>query len=168
MILLAVPEMVATLQLLKRAKGNGCLWQVFWRGEISPSASQEKPISRNATSSFGFTLPWNLVILALLGGWMICSPFVFHSMHPASDSNYVAGPLLIAFSIISFSEPLRNLRWGNFLIALGLVFSSLFLKGFSGLGFANQLIASVLIFALTIPRGKKHERYGEESSTFKR
>lgn len=161
MILLTVPEMFATLQLLKRAKKKGRAWQVFWQGDLSSSLLQQKPICRNKTSEFGFTLPWNLLLLTCLGIWLICSPSVFHSLRPASDSNFIAGPLVVAFSIISCSEVVRNLRWVNAFIAGGLVFSTFFLKGFSEMGLVNQWLTSILIFVLAFPKGNRCERYGK-------
>ncbi len=161
MILLTIPEMAATLQLLKRAKARGCMWQVFWQGDSSSAGHQEKPVYRSATSGLGFTLPWNLLLLIGLGVWMICSPSIFYTQHPASDSNFIAGPMLCAFSMISCSEVLRNLRWVNVLIACGLALSPFLFNGFMGLDMANQWIAAALIVGLTIPKGKRHERYGK-------
>ena len=161
MILLTIPELAATAQLLLKARKNRNFWSVFWHGDLSLPAPVVSPIQRNCISELGFTIPWNLVLTALLGVWLMCSPYLLENAHPAADTNYIAGPLLVAISIISFSEVIRSLRFVNVLIALGLIVSSFVFSGFSSLGWVNNLIVGVLIAVFSFPKGKRKERYGE-------
>ncbi len=162
MILLTIPEMAATVQILLKAKKNGCFWSVFWKGDLSNAVSPSKPIERNFTSEFGFTVPWNLFLTALLGVWVMLSPSLFGDLHPASDSNYIVGPLLIALSVISFSEIARSLRFVNILLGCGLVLSAFLLKGLTPFGFMSNLASGILICALSFPKGKRRECYGSK------
>jgi uncharacterized membrane protein len=165
MVLLTIPEMAATLQLLNRARKNNSFWKTFWHGDFSGQGEVAEPIQRNFTSEFGFTVPWNLLLTALLGAWLMCSPVLFKDLHPAADSNYVAGPLLFAVSILSFSEIIRGIRFFNLIVAAGLIFSAFILSGFSTFGFVNNMAVGVLVCALTLPSGRKRELYGKDDQT---
>ena len=92
----------------------------------------------------------------------MCSPSVLGVLHPAADSDYITGPLLIAISIISMSEPVRAFRFLNIVLGLVLVVSPFFLVGFSERGAINNLLFGVIVIALSFRRGKIRERYGSE------
>ena len=161
MVLLTIPEMAATVQLLLKSKKNHCFWLVFWHGSSGFAELPLEPIQRTCTSELGFTVPWNLLLTALLGVWLMCAPSIFGDLHSASDSNYVAGPLLVAISVISFSEIVRRLRFVNLAIAIGLICASFLLPGYTTYGFINTLVVGVFISLLSIPKGKMHERCGK-------
>ncbi len=161
MVLLTIPEMAATIQLLLRAKKNRMFWSVFWRGDFSSPASKVQPIKRNGTSRFGFTISSGLVVSLLLGVWLMFSPSVFGDVHPAADSNYIAGPLLVAISFIAFSEVVRSFRFANLGISALLILSTCLLDGFTTLGFFNNIFVSLFVSLLVIHRESKRERYGE-------
>jgi hypothetical protein len=160
MVLLTIPELAATFQVLSRSYKNKNFWTVFWNGESGGVEGQVSPIDRNVTSELGFTFPWNLVVSVCLGIWLMCSPSIFGDMHPAADANYIAGPLLVAASVISFSEILRWVRFFHLLLAIGLVVSAFALEGFSFWGWINNLSLGVCVFLLSFPKGRIRERYG--------
>ncbi|MES2199729.1 MAG: vitamin K epoxide reductase family protein [Chlamydiota bacterium] len=163
MVLLTIPEMVAVFQLLYQAKKTGKgFWKVFWKGDpMASSAKRAQPIARKGFSRFGFTCPWNLVASILLGAWLMCAPSILGVMHPASDSNFVVGPLVITFSIIAMSEATRSLRFVNLLLAIFLLSAPFWLIGFSSLGTMNNLIVGALIALLSFRKGKVLEQYGK-------
>lgn len=163
MILLTIPEMVAVFQLLYQAKKSGKgFWKVFWKGDPEASlAVPAQPVERKGFSRFGFTCPWNLLLSIPLGVWLMCAPSVLGLVHPAADSNYIVGPLLIAFSIISMSEPARNLRFVNLLLGVFLFSAPYFLAGFTSMGTMNNLIVGILAVLLSLRKGKILEKYGK-------
>lgn len=162
MVLLTIPEMVAVFQLLFRARRQGKFWHVFWKGDAEAAyALPAAPIDRKGFSRFGFTCPWNLVLSIFLGIWIMCAPTTLGLLHPAADSNYIAGPLVIAFSIISMSEPARTLRFVNFLLGVFLVTAPFWLEGFSVAGRMDNFIVGAIIALLSLRKGKIHERYGK-------
>lgn len=163
MVLLTLPEMAAVLQLLYRAKKEGRFWNVFWKG--APEVAVLHPVevsSKGGFSRFGFTCPWNLIALIAVGAWLMCAPTTLGIAHPAADSNYVVGPLLIAFSLISMAETARFLRFANMLLALFLICSVYFFPGFSSLGMSNTIIMGVLIILLSFRKGRIVQKYGAE------
>jgi len=161
MVLLTIPEMVAVFQVLRAAhrEGRG-FWKVFWGGDSlvgcdMPAASH----GREGFSRFGFTCPWNLVVSIFLGIWMMCAPAILGDMHPASDSNYIAGPLLVAFSVISMSEPARYLRFINTILGVFLIVAPYVLSGFSVHGIWNNLIVGALAILLSFRSGDIQGKY---------
>jgi hypothetical protein len=134
---------------------------VFWKGD--EAAAVDKPVvvsSKKLFSRFGFTLQWNLSLLMAIGVWLMCSPSFFALEHPAADSNYVVGPLLVAFSLISMAETARFLRFVNMALALFLFFSVYQFPGFSQLGSINTVVMGVLMILLSFRKGKIIQSYG--------
>lgn len=161
MILLTLPEVIAVIQLLVRAKKRGKgFWSVFWKGDTSPVALPEKPLQRTWTSSLGFTIPWNLALTICLSVWVLVSPSVLNLSHPASDSNYIMGPLLFAFSVISFGETVRFLRFANLVLGIAFIVSVFLLKGFSELGWISNLTCGIFACLLSFPKGRQREKCG--------
>lgn len=163
MVLLTIPEMVAVFQLLYQAKKTGKgFWRVFWKGDPAAIlAKKAQPIARKGFSEFGFTCPWNLLLSIPLGVWLMFAPSVLGLLHPASDSNYIVGPLLVTFSIISMSETARSLRFVNFLLALFLFSAPFWVAGFSSSGMTNNLIVGAIVALLSLRKGKILEQYGK-------
>ena len=164
MIVLTLPEVIAAGQLLVRAKKNGKgFWAVFWKGDLSSSSLPVKPLQRTRTSVLGFTIPWNLALTLCLSVWILASPTLLALSHPASDSNYIIGPLLFAISVISCVELVRFLRFFNLALGFGLCLSVFFLEGFSVLGWVSNLSTGILVAFLSVPKGIRRERYGENA-----
>lgn len=163
MVLLTIPEMIAVFQLLHQAKKTGKgFWKVFWKGDPTASfAKKAEPIARKGFSEFGFTCPWNLVASILLGIWLMCAPTILGLAHPAADSNYIVGPLVVTFSIIAMSEVTRALRFVNIVLAIALFTAPYWLLGFSSLGTINNHIVGALIVLLSLRKGKILEQYGK-------
>jgi len=161
MVLLTLPEMTAVLQLLYKAKKRGMFWRTFWKGAPEAAVLDPVPVASNrGFSRFGFTCPWNLVALIGVGAWLMCAPTTLGIAHPAADSNYVVGPLLIAFSLISMAETARFLRFANMFLALFLFVSLYLFSGFSSLGAINTAVMGVLIALLSYRKGKIIQKYG--------
>ena len=163
MVLLTIPEMVAVFQLLYQAKKTGKgFWNVFWNGDPTATlAKKAQPIAREGFSRFGFTCPWNLALSIFLGIWLMCAPAILGLMHPAADSNYVVGPLVITFSIIAMSEAARSIRSVNLLLAIFLFSAPYWLVGFSSLGTMDNFIVGALVALLSFRKGRVLEQYGK-------
>lgn len=163
MIVMTAPEVFAALQLLYQTKKAGRpFWKTFWKGSASAALSlPAAPIARKGFSELGFTCPWNLILSACLGIWLMCAPTILGIMHPAADSNYIAGPLIVAFSIISMSEVIRGLRFVNLFFGLLLISAPFWMEGFSSAGIASNLIIGVCIALLSFRKGMIRERYGK-------
>lgn len=160
MIVLTVPEVVASLQILRRKVGKD-FWRTFWQGDkVVESLFVSSPVARRGLSSVGISFPKNLVLSILCGAWLMYAPTFFGMDHPGSDGDYVVGPLLIAFSVISLSEVARKLRIVNAFLGLFLLSTPFWLSGYSfGASFHN-IAMGVLICLLSFRKGMIRERYG--------
>ncbi|MCX6991117.1 MAG: vitamin K epoxide reductase family protein [Chlamydiae bacterium] len=99
MIMLTISEVVATLQfLIETKKSCGVFWPVFWKGARAIEA--KNPIK----DSWGISAPRNLALTAALGVWLMLSPSLLQITGIVSYSVYIAGPILVAVSIIYFEQ----------------------------------------------------------------
>ena len=170
MVTLTVDEMVAVFAGLNQARREGkSLWHSFWFGDNIRAAKDDKrtPPFEGKVSSlieslrWGIGFRWNLFITALLGGWLMLTPYAFDlpkSLY--SDILYLIGPLVIVTSIIALAEVARIIRYALIMFGLWLAIGSWFLSGSSLSSNINLLIIGVLIVLLCIPRGEIRERYG--------
>ncbi len=160
MIVLTVPEVVSSLQLLRRKMGKGFL-RVFWKGDfVVESLFPSRPIARKGLSAHGISCPWNLLLSIVIGVWLMCAPSVFAIAHPAADGDYLVGPLLIAFSVLSLSEVVRSMRFVNALLGIILFSTPFWLVGFSLFSAVHNGFLGVVVFILSLRKGMIRERYG--------
>jgi hypothetical protein len=163
MIVLTAGELVAVLQLLKEAKEKKeSVWKVFWQGAgVSHALVQARPRSRHSRSlAWGFTLPWNLLLSAALGIWLMASPALLKIVGGVATSNYILGPMIVAVSIIACAEVFRALRFLNSLLGLCLLLTPFLVGDFSSESLCNNLIIGIAVITLCRPKGKVSERYG--------
>jgi hypothetical protein len=159
MISPAVDEVVATGQVLKRARQHGKpFWRSFFKGVDEENLDEPKATTNNLSQIIGFTAaPWNLVLASLLGVWLMAAPTVLAISGANADSSYVVGPLVTTFAVIAMAEVSRTARW--LLVPMGLwIAASQWLVTDT----PNWLLAltGVLIAALAVPKGKIKESYG--------
>lgn len=172
MLALSVDEVVACLQFLARShrERKPFLKTFFYGSTYSESSAdprnkgfQDRPRNIFKSMFWGITFPWNLIVTALLGIWLLFSDDVlgFHGFI-AKNSN-VCGALITTFSIISLAEVIRSLRFINILVAIwaGLV-PWLCVEGCADLKW-NHGIVAVLVILLSLIRGRVKEKYGSWS-----
>lgn len=170
MIPLALDEVVATLQFLRRAKRDGQpMLRTFFQGGADPASRSgahddfTAPLGAQARRAVqGVTLPWTLAASCFLGVWMMFSRAVFEREGTLANSDHLMGALTITFAVIAMAEVARPLRFVNILFAAWLIASG-FVIGEGAIGAAdwNAMIAGVLIAALSLPRGRRsRQRYG--------
>jgi uncharacterized membrane protein len=163
MIVLTAGELAAVLQLLWEVKRSGkSVWKVFWEGaNRSAFFIPVKPLSRlKGASARGFSFPWNLLALIVAGVWLMASSSLLHVKGGLAMSNYIFGPLIVAFAVIALAEVFRGVRYLNLLFGLGLILTVWHGGDQSLAGTFNNLILGLLVIALTFPKGKITERYG--------
>ncbi len=160
MIVLTAGELAAALELMYDAKRRkDSLWQVFWKGEkIDPALVQHRKVEKR--EGLGITFPWNLLLSILIGIWLMVSPSHLNVVGGLATSDYILGPLVIAFSVMSLAEVFRSLRFCNLLFGLGLLLAPLFTSHSSAAGIVNNLLFGALIIALAWRKGKITQRYG--------
>lgn len=158
MIVLSVSEMVACLQFLHyvRIENRMSLRKIFWFGSDPTKIGKTIP-----SKEWGFSFSWNLLLTSLLGAWLMYSPSYFEmNGFFLSDSNYVAGPLIITISLISMAEVIRPLRFMNMLLGAILLLSQWTFGGEGSLLGWNNALCGLLVILLSYRRGPITGSYG--------
>ena len=116
MIPVAVDEVVAMGQFLRASKRKGkSLWRTFWVGGTLDEVNEDKrtpkygaPASRMiGPMLWGVTAPWNLVLSAALGIWLMFAPAFLGTQGGAADSDHLVGALITTVAVIAMAEVIR-------------------------------------------------------------
>ncbi len=169
MACLALPEVVAMLQCLARAKGSRRgRWRTFWLGADDPDdtpATQDQDHATTKRSLFhamtcGTTAPPGLALSALIGVWFVAAPEVLGLDGPAMNAHVIAGALVIVVTVMAMSEPLRTVRLLNIPIGAALAIGVWFFDGATTPSQFAAAVAAALLIAASLPRGAVRQRYG--------
>lgn len=167
MVALTLDEVVAMLQFLVQARREGqSLWQIFWQGgtlrEMPEAAAVtvRPDVARPMAMFWGVSLPWNLLVSAALGLWLMFAPAVLGSTGPAAHSDHLVGALIVTAAVIALADVGRATRFVNVLFGAWIIASPWLLGGATASATWNDLIVGVLVILLCFPRGPVGERYG--------
>lgn len=172
MIPLEVDEVIAMGQFMVQAKRKGLnLWKAFWLGgdvegdgedERTPALMSlpEQPGRVLASSIWGMSFPWTLVLSAVAGLALMFSPSVFGITGRVADIDHVVGALILTMATLAMGEPIRLARYLNVPLG-GAVASSPWIVGGTGVeGAAATTVLGLAAAALAVPCGRTEERYG--------
>jgi len=169
MIPLAIDEVVAMGQFLVQARREGkSFWRTFWAGgtleggaEDTRSPRLNPPVAAIAPAAvWGVSLPWNLLLSAALGLWLMASPAVLGSDGAAADSSHLAGALVVTVAVIAMGEVVRAARFVNVAFGAWIVVAPWLFGGATTAAALNGVIVGAAIILLSVPRGPVRERYG--------
>lgn len=170
MIPLAVDEVVAMGQFMRASVRNGKpFWQTFWIGDTIEGGSEDKrtpqfgaPASKMfAPMIWGVSVPWNLILTAAIGIWLMFAPAIFGTSGRAADSDHLVGAIITTISVITTAEVIRAGRFLNVLLGAWLIIAPWFLSGASLSARWNDMIAGLLVIGLSLPRGPVRESYAK-------
>lgn len=169
MLALTVDEVVAVCQYLRQIhREKKPFWRTFMMGSEyaedsvdtrSPSFS-ESPWKVVKGMFWGVRIPWNLLITALIGAWLLFANEVLGYSGILGDNTDVCGALIVVFSIIAWAEVARAIRFINMLIALWFAISVFILPGGTDVLMWHSVIVAVVVIILSIFRGRIKEKYG--------
>jgi uncharacterized membrane protein len=167
MISLTLDEVVAMLQFLVDARREGQdLWKVFWSGGTLRETREAGMIAvhpdvmRPMAMFWGVSLPWNLLIGAALGLWLMFAPSTLGSTGKAAHSDHLIGALVLTVAVIALAEVGRAARFVNVLFGAWIIAAPWLLAGATAAATWNDMIAGTLVILLSFPRGPVIERYG--------
>lgn len=151
---LTVGEVIAAFQqlTLHRASG-GSLWKYLWEGE---SIGEGTHLPTGEKLFQGITPTWSLFLQCVIGVCVCFFPSTINT-HPIA-ADFILGPLVIVFSLLSMTEPIRTLRFVNSILGGWLFFAAIH-TGCSLCFFAHALSGAFLIL-LPFFKGKIKEKYG--------
>ncbi len=87
------------------------------------------------------------------------APAVLKYEGPVATSDRIAGPIVVFFAVVSAWIVLRALRWTILPVAVWVAAGPLVLNGHAAAA-VSDLVAAVLLVALTPPQGGDSEKYG--------
>ncbi len=155
MIPLALDEVAATLELLRRVhRRGGSWWRTLWSGAEDGGGAPAEPRRARAHP------PWTLAVIAIAGVWTMLEPAILGTSGAAAGSAYVAGALLIVIAVIAASEVARAVRLLAPVVALWLVAAPWLLDGGTAGSRIASLVAATAVIAASVPRGAIGERHG--------
>jgi hypothetical protein len=165
MIALTLDEVVAMLQFLAQSRREGqSLWRVFWLGGTLrelPEAGPTRPDVVNVRAMvWGVALPWNLLLSAGLGVWLMFAPTVLGSAGAAAHSDHLVGALIVTVAVIALAEVGRATRFVNVVFGAWVIAAPWILGGATNASRWSGAIAGALVILLSLPRGPVGERYG--------
>lgn len=168
MVPLTLDEVIAMGQFLAQSHREGkSLWRAFWLGGTPPASTDDTrsphvgPPSADRAQAmvWGVNLPWNLLVSAVLGAWLMFAPGVFQSRGAAADSDSLVGALVVVFAMIALAEVARAVRFINVLLGAWVIASPWVLSGATVGSTVNDVVVGVLVILLSLPRGHILERY---------
>lgn len=159
MVPLALDEVIATCQYLRRAKkaGHGYLRTMcLGTREYMDTAENEPPEKKTQDAA----PPPLLLVSALISASLLSAPHFLRITEAASVNCFITGALLVTFSVMAFAEVCRSVRLLNIMLCAWLVASLMFLPGYSQASVFALGAAAVIISLLSMPRGRIMHRYG--------
>ena len=166
MITLTLDEVVAMLQFLVQARGEGQpLWRTFWLGgrlrELPDTGGPVRPDVVNAKAMvWGVAMPWNLLISAGLGVWLMLTPSVLGTTGAAAHSEHLVGALIVTVAVIALADVGRAMRLINIIFGVWVIAAPWLLGGAIPVSRWSDAIAAAIVILLSLPRGPVGERYG--------
>lgn len=164
MIALSLDEVIAMLQFLVQTHRAGkSVWRAFWLGgdALGDNLTPQRPQTDHPSQMFwGVTVPWNLLVTATLGVWLMIAPDVYKTQGLAADSDHILGALVVTVAIVAFAEVTRAARFINITLALAIIVLPWVFSGATLASGINNLIIGLLIIALSISPGRIKNTYG--------
>jgi Vitamin K epoxide reductase family len=154
MIPLAIDEVAATLQLLRRVHRDGhSWWSVLWRGAAEGgSFAPVEPRRPNALP------PWTLAALVAAGLWVMIVPSILETTGGSEVSAYLVGALVIVIAVTAASEVARAVRLVAIPLGLWIAIAPWILSGSTSASRGSGLLTGLVIVAASLPRGIIGER----------
>jgi len=173
MISPALDEVVAMCQFLSGARREGKpFWQTFWIGgtldgyragdrQSMPARTVRHALAAQILGAMELRrVPWNLLISAGLGAWLMVEPAVLGVTGTGAQSNYLSGALVITWAVIAFGEIARPVRLLNIAMGNWIAMAPWLLSGHDAGSQWYDVIAGAALVALSVRRGRIEEQFG--------
>lgn len=99
------------------------------------------------------------LLTAALGVWLMAAPAVLGYEGALRASDRIAGPLLVALSLVAAFQVMRALRWWTVPVGAWLLIAP-WVLGAPAAALASDLLTGVAVLALSVVRGRMTQRYG--------
>lgn len=103
---------------------------------------------------------WKAIVNVLLGLWLMMSPSLFKMNELTSNNNYIIGPLVITFSVISFWDINRKVIRANILLGVWILAALFVLEYTKTIAFFSNGACGIFIILLSSIKRKAKGRFG--------
>ena len=111
---------------------------------------------------WGVSIPWNLLLSALVGIFLLFCPALFNLSQLATDIDSIIGALSIVVSICCTAEVIRKMRFINMGLGAESILSTfIFDLEFSFVSIIFHLVLGALLIVLSFRQGNVYETYGK-------
>ena len=177
-------EIVATLAFLRRrAKAGRPVLRILFTGDIDEQvltkdeqqtkdehqkAEQAKDVDNFTGSPIailkdmlagGVSLPWHLAGCLLIGLWLMFTRITLGNTGNMANADHLIGALILTVTVTATAEVMRSIRFLNIFLGMTLLITP-FIFSASWLAIATSIFCALALIALSIPRGKIDNRYG--------
>lgn len=167
MIPFALDELVAMGQFLRyRHRAGKPFWRSFLQGGAMPGATERERLGFDAElreqlahSAWGITIPWTLLVSALLGLWLMFTRITFGTEGAMADSDHLVGALVITTAVMAMAEVARPMRFINVAFGVWLIVAPWMLEGATALASWAGVAVGIALIVLSLPRGKRSQRH---------
>lgn len=166
MIPFSLDELVAMGQFLLWSRRRGkSLLRMFFMGGALEDGKDDKAIDLESVRSTvtamtsGMTMPWTLLVSAILGVWLMFTRLTFGTVPPMADSDHLVGALVVTTAVIATAEVVRPLRFINMLFGGWLVLAPWFLEGAPPVAAWADAAIGVALIGLSLPRGTRSRQH---------
>jgi hypothetical protein len=170
----AIDELIASLQFVRRRVRMGQNWlRVFFAGDTDESRADTAAHTGAVADEFdrrpsavvkdmlggGVGLPWNLVLSALIGSWLLFTRLTLGTTGTMANADHVIGFLVLTTLSIAAAEATRAVRYLNVLFGAALLVTPWLCDAGTG-AMINSIVCGVFLIALSFRRGPIRQRYG--------
>ncbi len=164
---LAVHESIAVGQFLVQAyqqKKN--FWRFFWLGGTvfgyvgkDPDRTRWSIRQRWAASYQGISLPWFIIVQAIIGVWLMARPNILPFNIESANCDHWMGAIIVTLAAVATAEVTRTVRFVNVIAGVIVLILTLIFSSGSSVILISGIVSAVLLIIVSIPKGVIVERY---------
>ena len=164
---LAVHESIAVGQFLVLTyKQKKNFWQTFWLGGNVLGYEGKDPDripwsirQRWAGSVQGVSLPWLIIVQAIVGVWLMVRPSILPFNIESANCDHWMGAIIVTVAAVAAAEVTRTARFVNVIAGVMVLILTLVFSSESTAVLISGIASSVILIIASIPRGVIIERY---------
>lgn len=164
---LAVHESIAVGQFLLLAhKQKKNVWSFFWLGGNvlgyegqDPDRKRWSIKQRWAASYQGISVPWFIILQAIVGMWLMARPSVLPFNIQSADCDHWLGAIIVTVAAVAAAEVTRTARFVNVIAGVIVLTLAFIFSSGSTAVLISGIVSAVLLIIASIPKGVIIEQY---------
>ncbi|MBS0653038.1 MAG: hypothetical protein JSR39_05855 [Verrucomicrobia bacterium] len=161
-----VPYIAVGQFLVLAYKQKKKFWLFFWLGGDvlgydgkDPDRTRWSIRQRWAASYQGISLPWLIILQALVGVWLMARPNVLPFNIQSANCDHWMGAIIVTVAAVATAEVTRTARFVNVIAGVIVFILTLIFSSGSTAILISGIASAVLLIIVSIPKGVIVERY---------